>query len=308
MSHATLNLPRATFSGGKEGGVKTTIEYRGSRRIAFPDKKGPQPKDGETWTYIVLNQNQTKTVWFIRCVALVSEAQSVTSSGATTAANAEASAAAILAELQPTGLERKTVKLGDLGAQVRCRAAKTDEHLLAVTEGLARVQGLIAKTRQKDTAARASLHELIPFAFDRGVKVAKQLIAARAEKKQLRVDELRYVSMRYKVVRILKSSFEVPDELSDVSLTLFKKSLEARRQALNELLGDPSFKFNQLEKDLAEYVNNWLADHDTIRNQIERVVTIIGEMTTIESARQSLLEDLASLVDMYEERMAELVK
>ncbi len=326
MSHATLNLPRATFSGGKEGGVKTTIEYRGSRRIAFPDKKGPQPKDGETWTYIVLNQNQTKTVWFIRCVALVSEAPqaAISSTGkpATTATAADAEARSLQILTEPQLGASGSLKLGDLGALYRIRTASTDQHLLAVTAGLERVRSMISDVDRRKSDARVSLYELISAVgdaygpitsageIDIVVEVAKQLIAARAEKEQLRVEDRRYASMRSQVARIRKSDGKLPENLSDASLSALKASLEARRKALKDTLEDETNRsqLNRLEIKLIDHIDFLWSAPSVVLIQIDEVITIVNEMTTLESERQSLLEDLASLVDMYEERMAELVK
>ncbi len=98
MSNATSNLPRATFSAAKDGGVKTFVEYRESSRIAFPSKRmGGKPEVGETWTYMVIDDNKAHTVWIVKCVDRVSEApQSATSPTGKPAATTVAAAARAL--------------------------------------------------------------------------------------------------------------------------------------------------------------------------------------------------------------------
>ena len=55
----------AQFVAGKQG-VKARFGVNG--RIAFPDRLGPQPQIGETWTVRIVGENPRQTVYFLACI------------------------------------------------------------------------------------------------------------------------------------------------------------------------------------------------------------------------------------------------
>lgn len=274
MSNATPNLPQATFSAAKGGGVKTFIEYRGfPSRIAFPSEKfGGQPEDGETWTYIVLSENRAKTIWVIRCVDRVSEASQPASSVVTNhgaEVDVEIRARQILDEPHSASLKQKTVKLGDWRDLMRSRAACTDHHIRAVAGGLEQVLEMIADTSGKEKNARASLAAIITGSFEQALNAARRVIELRAEGKNLSADDR---------------------------------------------------PFNEHESELALCIDAWWRNftqaedgnalHDLARvvmsEQLETVVTLVGELDDFESTRLSLRNDLADLIKDYEDSLAKI--
>lgn len=52
-------------------GVKSEARVRG--RIAFVDKRGPQPNVGEFWRVFIRGENPTKTVYFLTCIEKVDQ-------------------------------------------------------------------------------------------------------------------------------------------------------------------------------------------------------------------------------------------
>lgn len=52
-------------------GVKSEARVQG--RIAFPDKRSPQPNAGEFWRVFIRGENPTKTVFFLTCIEKVDQ-------------------------------------------------------------------------------------------------------------------------------------------------------------------------------------------------------------------------------------------
>lgn len=62
------------FVEAQNGGVM--VEYRISGKVAFPERKGPQPKAGDIWQCKIAGQNPAQSVYFVTCLKFISSTAS----------------------------------------------------------------------------------------------------------------------------------------------------------------------------------------------------------------------------------------
>lgn len=62
------------FVASQTGGVM--VEYRISGKVAFPEKRGPQPKVGDVWQCKIAGENPAHSVFFVTCLKFISSTAS----------------------------------------------------------------------------------------------------------------------------------------------------------------------------------------------------------------------------------------
>lgn len=308
-----------------DSAVKT--EFRVSGRIAFPDRRGPQPKAGETWIVSIAAENPKKTVFFLTCHELAPAVEftpTAPSSKNVAPPTSRSKPQSPVQNVSPApAVETSTLFVPDYlfapGSDAyeqakswTTRVTKTDltnlrfahaqllassnPEALALLAGLTTLLGVVDASRDKLNDLKAQTKRL----YSKDLEAARELYAAKvemsevaSEKSMLSVDTLSYARLvkRIKVEGDSASSTLVAEAES------FKTALDARRAAHSSRRAAAKQQFDDADLGRLFSMNS---------EDVEAGVALLEEIAKAEIAVQETMSALAAGVKHYEDHVHSL--
>lgn len=314
-----------------DSAVKT--ELRVSGRIAFPDRRGPQPKAGETWIVSIAAENPKKTVFFLTCHELAPAVDttptSSTNPSSTNAApkTSQSKPPAPVKTVSPApstpAVETSTLFVpdylfapgGDAYEQAKSwmtRVTKTDltnlrfAHAqllassnpvaLALLADLGSVVSAVDVAREQVNSLKAQTKRM----YSKDLDAARELYAAKVEmsevareKGTLAVDTLSYARM----VKRIKVEGDSASSTLVADAESFKTELDARRAAHSTRRAAAKQQFD--DADLGRLFSSNSED-------VEAGVVLLEDIAKAEVALQDTMSALATMVSRYEDHVHSL--
>ncbi|MBC7997513.1 MAG: hypothetical protein IAF58_06205 [Leptolyngbya sp.] len=314
-----------------DSAVKT--EFRVSGRIAFPDRRGLQPKAGETWIVSIAAENPKKTVFFLTCHELAPAVDTTstpsTNPPSTNAApkTSQSKPPAPVKTVSPApstpAVETATLFVpdylfapgGDAYEQAKSwttRVTKTDltnlrfahAQLLASSDSVAlalqveltTLVGAVDASQDKLNDLTAQTKRL----YSKDLEAARALYAAKVEmsevareKGTLAVDTLSYA----RLVKRIKVEGDSASSTLVAEAESFKTGLDARRAAHSTRRAAAKQQFD--DADLGRLFASNSED-------VEAGVVLLEELAKAEVAVQDAMSALATGVKRYEDHVHSL--
>lgn len=296
----------ATFVPAKNG--LQTAE-RVNKRRAFPDRKGPQPNNGETWKVKLSGQNPSGTVHFVVCLSRVEETPVEDIAPQAARNNAAKSARPVDTTVRAAGgnvYERavawltpvKNAGLSDLAFVVSQRHMLTDSVCLDLREFIKGIIDAIDENRGVAQRLQQRFSEL--GRWNSLGEQARELVTARATMAKLLADKavLAKDTLDYaRLCKRVKAQTEVSDTTLADEAAFVKAALDERRAALKSGI-------EQAEQALrgAEDNRYWSSDEETFD---ELCQNLLDQEQSAQTASR-LTSELEQAVVALEARLVEV--
>jgi len=297
----------------------------GPRRAILDRRSRTDVKSGEEWSFNIFGASKVDAnrdpIYFAFLVEKLADAPTMKSIiarvnnagksktvvvAAATVSDAEARAKSLFAPIVADSKD-----LASLGKVFGRKKAEVDSEARAIAGGIGCMEDLLKRNRADEEFVLNKLKALMPNDFDEGMACAMSIAEARKEKESLLGDGRKYASMCSQAKRIKDKSGDLPTHLSSEALGAIEEQLNTRRAALKSLVADQDGKvdttLNKLDRSLLNFVDPWWSDKQEARTKVDETVALVGVLAGIRKEQQEHLDSLASLVNMYEARLAALI-
>lgn len=289
----------ATFVPANSG-LQTAQRVNGRR--TFPDRKGPQPKDGEKWSVKLSGQNPSGTVHFVVCLSRIEETP------VTVAAPKPAKPvhATVKTAAGHTAYERalswltpvKSVGLADLAFVMAQKQSLSDGVCLALR---GTIQGLVETVDEsRKTAARLKGRFEEQGRWDSLGESARELVTARDTMKKLLDDKavLSRDTLDYaRLCKQVKAQPEGADSTLADQAAAVKATLDARRSALKTAIEEAQQALRRAE-------DNRYWSHD--QEVFDELCQNLAEQEEATRTESRLVGELEQAVAALEARLVEV--